>query len=160
MNNKSARINYVDIILFVLAAIIVAIFVFINFNGNSLLDFSQKDSVTLTLRVRDIPLKHSHLIKTGDTAYFSLDEQTLGKVKYVSYDAETVEFLDKLTNTSTIYKTPDKCTALLLVECEAVESDGAYMISDRKLSQGDIVDAFVSGYSFSATVIKIENDEG
>ena len=160
MNNKSTRVNYVDIILLFVAVIIVAMFMFLNFDGNSQIDFSQKETVTLTLRIRNIPLKHSHLIKNGDMTYFASDEELLGKVKYVSYDDETVEFLDKLTNTSTIYKTPDKCTALLLLECEGTEADGVLSIGSRNIQQGDLVEAFVSNYSFSATVLKVENENG
>jgi len=159
MNNKP-RINYVDIILFITAAVIIVIFSFISFDGSSQIDFTQKDTVTLTLRIRNIPLKHTQLIKNGDTACFTSDEQTLGKIKYVNYDDETVEFLDKFTNTSTVYKTPDKCTALLLVECEAVFENGVFTVSNKELKQGDSIEAFVPDYSFTATVIKIENDEG
>ncbi len=159
MSSKS-RINYVDVILLAIAVVIVAVFAIANFGESSQVDFTRKDTVTLTLRIRNIPLKHSQLIKNGETAYFACDEQILGKIKYVNYDDETVEFLDKFTNTSTVYRTPDKCTALLLVECEAVLTDGVFTVSGRELQQGGSIEAFVPGYSFTATVIKIENNEG
>ncbi len=157
---SKSRINFVDIILFAIAFAIVTVFVLANFGDSAQIDFTQKDTVTLTLRIRNIPLKHSQLIENGDTAYFASDEQTLGKIKYVNYDVETVEFLDKFTNTSTVYKTPDKCTALLLVECEAVSAGGVFTVSGKELQQGSNIEAFVPGYSFTATIIKIENNEG
>lgn len=160
MNNKFWRINYIDVIIFVLAICIVSVLFIMNFQGKSQIDFSQKESITLTLRVRDIPLKHSHLIKNGDTVYFSDNEDVFGEIKFVSYDNDTIEFLDKLTNTSKIFKTPDKCSALLLLECDAKNSDGIYSVNGRRIELGDTIETFTPEFSFTSTILKIESNEG
>lgn len=159
MNNSRKRLNYVDLLLALVALVLLSIFITINFKDSAQVDFSQKETVTLTLRVKNIPIKHSGLIKNRDTVYFSNSEESAGIIKYVSYDSETVEFLDKLTNTATTYKSPDKKTALILIESKADYINDEYLISGRKISVGDSLELYVPEFSFEATVINLENNK-
>ncbi len=158
MKTNNRKINFVDVLLTVTLVIVLAVFVSVFFKNNSQIDFSKKEPITLTMRIKNIPIKHSGLIKSGDNVYFSENEKDLGKIKYVGYDSETVEFLDKLTNTSTTYKSPDKNTALILIEAQAELIDDDYVISGQTVRKSETVSAFVSTYAFDATIINIENN--
>ena len=145
-NNR--KFNYVDFLIAVVSAFVLVIFLSEIFSNTSRIDFSPKETITLTLRIKDIPLKHSGLIKNGDNVFFADDGEALGKIKYISYDDETMEFLDKLTNASSIYKSPDKKTALMLVEISAEPRDDGYYISGVKVGKGDEIRAFVPCFRF------------
>ena len=159
MKTGNRRINYVDLLMAVVLISILVIFVSEIFRDSSRVDFTTKETVTLTLRVKDIPLKHSGLIRNGDTMYFADDEKELGKIKYVSYDSEKVEFLDKLTNASSIYNSPDRKTVLMLVDASAEKRQDGYYVSGKKISESNEIYAFVPAFSFTATVVNIENDK-
>ena len=156
MKPNYKRLNFVDLLLILLTLSVISIFMIIYFNNSSKVDLIAKETVTLTLRVRNIPIKHASNIKNGDNVYLTTSEEHIGTVKYVSYDNETVEFLDKLTNTSTIYKSPDKKTALVLVDVKADLIDGDYYVGDQKLLKGNMLEAFVPLYSFSSTIVNID----
>ncbi|MBQ7398942.1 MAG: DUF4330 family protein [Clostridia bacterium] len=159
MKNSHRGLNYVDILLLAASALVFAILISVFFKNSSQIDFSPKETITLTLKVKDVPIEHSKLIKADNTLYYADTERVFGKVKYASYSEETVEFVDKLTNTSAIYKSPDKQTALLLVEASAELIGKDFYVSDCKLAVGDAVELFAPAYSFSATVVKIESDK-
>lgn len=159
MKSNQRRFNFVDLLLTVTAIIIISIFFTVFFKNSSQIDFTEKESVTVTLRVKDIPAKHSGIIKNADIICFSSDDEQLGSVKYINYDEETVEFLDKLTNTSAIYRAPDKRTALLLVDAMAENAGDMYTIAGKTLSKGDIIELYTPAFSFSATVVNVENDK-
>ena len=157
MNNKNRKFNFVDVCLLLIALCVITVFLSMLFSGASKIDFTPKETITLTMRVRNIPIKHSSYIANGNEIYFADDESLLGTVKYASYDFETVEFTDKLTNTSTTYKAPDKKAALLLIEAKAEIKDGNFYVAGRKLEKADTVNLFVPSYSFTATIINIES---
>lgn len=159
MKSNHKRLNYVDLLLAIAIIIILTIFISTFFGNTSKVDFTAKETITVTMRIKDIPIKHAGLIKNGDDVFFSENEEAFGIVKYVSYDDETVEFLDKLTNTSTIYRAPDKKTALVLVEAEAEFTDGNYFINSKKIEKSDTAELFVPAYSFTATVVNIDNNK-
>lgn len=154
MKNKLWIINFVDIIILavlVLAAIVLSNFFFAD---SAKIDFVPKQAVSLTLRVNDIPLKHDGLIRNGDTVYLENRNDGFGKIKRIDYSKATVEFTDKLTNTATTYKSPDKLNALILVECEAlVTDDGNIFINDLPVQRGDMLQLCSPDYAFEATVI-------
>lgn len=159
MKNNNRKLNYVDVLIAVVSVIVLVIFASEIFKNNSRFDFTPKEPITLTLKVKNIPLKHSGLLKNGDSVFFTENDEILGKIKYISYDHEMVEFIDKLTNASSIYKSPDKNTALMLVEANAEIKEDGYYISGVKVNKSDEVNAFVPAYSFDATVVNIENNK-
>lgn len=159
MKSNHRILNYVDLLLAITAIIILTVFIAIFFKGHTQVDFTAKETITLTLRIKEIPIRHSGLIKNGENIYLTSSEKSFGIVKYISYDNETVEFIDKQTNASTIYKAPDKMTALLLVEATAEQVDGEYYISDTVVKKSDHIDLHSPSFAFTATVVNIENNK-
>ena len=158
MKSHNRKINFIDILLVVIILTVLAVFLKIFFEASTQIDVSQKEAVTVTLRIKDIPVKHSDLIKNGDTVFLFDSEKDFGTVKYVNYNSESVEFLDKLTNTSTIYKSPDKSTALLLIEAFAEAEKESFVISGITINKSDVISLFTPYYSFDATVINVERN--
>ena len=156
---KHTLFSFVDIILAALIFVFTATIATYNFKNNERFDFTVKESITLSLRVKEMPKKYEENVKLKDSVYLGDDTESIGKIKYVSFSNSSVEFLDKLTNTSAIYKSPDKVDMIISVDCEAVFQEGTFVINDTNVSAGDIIDVSTTGYSFKATVIKIEKNE-
>lgn len=160
MNRKRALISLVDIILVLIIIVFTVILSSLSFTESSRVDFSQKTPLTVTLRIKEIPRKHDSLIKANDSVCYSENISPFGKIKYVSYTNSSVEFLDKLTNTSAIYKSPDKLDVLFSIECEAIINEYENIIGGKAVKVGDSLNLSTPDYSFCATVINIEVDEG
>lgn len=159
MIRKHSLINLIDIVLVLILIATVIVFSYLSFNGSERFDFAQKENLTLTMRVKDIPRKYEGLIKINDNVFCDALAEAFGKVKAVSYTNSSVEFLDKVTNTSSIYKSPDKLDVLMTVECEAHVENNAYVIGNVNVAIGDVLNISTPSFTFSATIIKIETNE-
>lgn len=159
MKKKYTLVNVVDVLLLLVLLVFVVITFYVNFGNGTRVDISQKEKLVVTLRVNQIPRKHEGKINSKDIVNFGSGMEKFGKVKAVNYVASSVEFIDKLTNTSSIYKSPDKTDVILSVECDASVDDDAYMINDENVSLGNVLSLSTPDYSFQATIIKIEKNE-
>lgn len=159
MIRKHSLISLIDIILVLILILTVVVFSYLSFIGSERFDFTQKENLTLTMRVKDIPRKYEGLIKINDNVFCDALTDAFGKVKAVSYTNSSVEYLDKVTNTSSIYKSPDKLNILMTVECEAHVDSNTYVIGDVNVAVGDVLNISTPSFTFSATIIKIETNE-
>ena len=159
MKKKHTIFSFVDILLVVFIFTLTATLATYSFRNNERFDFATKESITITFRAKEMPKKYEDNIKIKDSLYFNDSSDSFGRIKYINFSNSSVEFLDKLTNTSSIYKSPDKIDMILSADCEAVITDGVYLVNDVTINTGDVVELSAPNYSFSATIIKIEKNE-
>ena len=159
MKNKHTLFSFVDILLILFLFIVCAVFAAHNFNNNERFYFTPEYNISVTLRVKEMPKKYEDIIVIKDNLYLENKNESIGKIKYISFTNSSVEFLDKLTNTSAIYKSPDKIDMLISVDCNAVFADEKYYIDDIIFEAGETISISIPKYSFDATIIKIEKNE-
>ena len=156
MNTKKYRLNPIDIVVAFLLLIIVAVFGFVSFKDASIIDFSQKETFYVTVVVPNIHVKHSGLIKSGQSIYFAESDDGFGVIKNIRFEKTSYEYINKANNTSTTYKLPDMETATILIECQGEYFEGGLYVSDIPVETGAELSLYTPNMTFESKVINIQ----
>jgi hypothetical protein len=153
------RLNVFDVVIICLAAAAAAVFLLVTSSGaGTVISAGKSVTIRYTIELNNMLTPAAELVKAGDGLVDKLEKYALGTVVSAEVSPHLSSSKNRLTGEYILTEYPDRQMALILVEAQATETDGAISVGGYEIRAGQTVNVTGPGYAGIGYVISVERD--